>query len=62
MSLRGGRTRRHDPRRARSECASVNQLPRLPAEEALAERAVTTHEIHNGPAPETVLDKNKLDF
>lgn len=55
MSLCGRRSRGHDARRVGAERASLNQLPRLPAQEALAKRAIPTHEIHHGTPPEIVL-------
>lgn len=62
LSVGCRRPRRHDPWRARPKRALINQLPRVSAEEALAERAVTPHEVHHGPTPEIVLDRNKFDF
>jgi len=43
------------------ECDPVHQLPRLPFEEELAERACALHQDHHGQVRENLLD-NTMDY
>ena len=51
-----GRQRGHDGGAADGEHPPRHELPRVSAEEALAERQESAHQVHHGPGSETVLN------
>ena len=50
------RTRQDGERRDCSECQHVHQLPRLSAQEELAERAITLHQDYHGTFRQNLLN------
>lgn len=56
------RPRGNEPRRAGVEHLPRRELPRLPIEEELAERALSLHQVVYGPAAENLLDGDGVEY
>ena len=61
MPVRGRRSRRYGRGGPSPERPPRHELPRVAAEEALAERAVPAHQVHHGTRSEALLSTAAVD-